>query len=156
MAQLIAKYTALPSATEQRLLEELTYLFNTCVYQPFLQLLAVQDINDSLQNQINELYNALMSLLSKYTSWWNGMEELTKGFMVPTLRAMRHAPEVLRQVKNMEESISVARAAVERSRAHGMQVAEDSALEALNLTAHRTQWIIPPKSKRRYRREHTL
>ncbi|KAI1613433.1 hypothetical protein EDD36DRAFT_465557 [Exophiala viscosa] len=152
MAQLIAKYTALPSRTEQRLLDELTYVFDACVYQ---QLVA-QDIDNSLQDRINELYDVLMSLLSKYTLWWNGMEDLTKGYMLPTLRAMRQAPDVLRQVTYMEQSISAARAAFGKSQASGMQNSENQVVEALNLTVYHTQMAIPPKSKRRYRREHTL
>ena len=124
------------------------------MYDPFLQLLAVQDINDALQNMMNELYNVLMSLLSKYTLWWNGMKDLTKGYMLPTLQAMRHGPEVLQQVTSMEESISAARAAVRKPQAPDMHISENQAVEALGLAG--TQWAIPPRSKRRYRREHTL
>lgn len=138
------------------MVEELTYLFDIHVYHSFLQLLAVKDVNSVLQDRINELYNALMSLLSQYRLWWNGMKDIKEGYMLPTLRAIRRAPEVWRQVKNMEENISVARAAIERSQASGTQIADEDVVEALNLTGCRSQWAIPPKSKRRYRREHTV
>ncbi|KAK5189872.1 hypothetical protein LTR99_004145 [Exophiala xenobiotica] len=156
MARLIVEYTALPCRTEQKLLEELAHLFDAYVYHPFLELLAVEDVDRATEDRINELYDAVMSLLANYKIWCRGMIDIKETYMVPTRLAIRNSPKVMQEIMETEASKAAARAAIGTPEAPGMQPADERLIQELNLSISRRQWTIPPRNRRRYRREHTV
>jgi hypothetical protein len=57
------RYITLPCQTEKGILEELTYIFDACVYNYFLELLSLREAGTDILNAINNLYDELMNLL---------------------------------------------------------------------------------------------
>lgn len=144
-----------PCRAEKKIIEELTHLFDALVYHPFLRLLNVQNVQLQIQDRINEVYDALMSLLHSYSLWWSGMKDIKQKYMLPTLRRIQNSPETLLEIREFEEYKEAAKAAIGRPDAPGMRPADERVIRELNLATSRKP-TIPTKSRDRYRREHTV
>ncbi|KIX96340.1 uncharacterized protein Z520_08118 [Fonsecaea multimorphosa CBS 102226] len=155
-AVLITWYAALPCRTEQTMLEELAHVFDAYVYHPFLRLLGIEDVDIDVQEAINSLYDVLMTLLHDYAMWMSAMKDIAVNHMQPLMRTIRKCPQALEEIFKAESLGETVKASIGDSEAPGMQPADERVIRELNLSTSRRRPPIPPRSRQRYRREHTV
>lgn len=102
------------------------------------------------------LYDAIMTLINNYNLWWKGMKDIRQNHMLPLMRRIRTSPDTIRKIAEMEHLTTAARAMIASSEAPGMQPADEGIVEELNRSADRRRMAIPPRTKQRYRRQHTV
>ncbi|EXJ69621.1 uncharacterized protein A1O5_07657 [Cladophialophora psammophila CBS 110553] len=155
-AILITWYTALPCRTEKMILEDLTHVFDSYVYHPFLQLLGIEDVDIDVQDAVNSLYDVLMSLLHNYALWMNGMRDIQVNHMRPLMRRIRTSPRILEEIVEAEHLGETVKASIGSPEAPGMQAADERVIQELGLSTSRRRAAIPARVRQRYRREHTV
>ncbi|KIW74359.1 hypothetical protein Z517_12299 [Fonsecaea pedrosoi CBS 271.37] len=153
---LLTWYTALPCRTEQTMLEDLTHVFDSYVYHPFLQLLGIERVDIDVQVAVNGLYDVLMTLLHHYAVWMNEMKDITVNYMRPLMRRIRRSPQILGTISEAEELGEAVKASIGDSEAPGMQPHNERVIQELNLSVSRRRRVVPPRVRQRYRREHTV
>lgn len=138
------------------ILEDLTHIFDSYVYHPFLQLLRRADIDVEIQDQLNQLYDALMTLLHNYNLWWEGMGTIRKHYMLPLMRRILDSPETLRENAEFEQVIEAAKTKIGSVEEPGIPTADERTILELNSSASRRHMAVPPRARNRYQREHTF
>ncbi len=138
------------------MLEELTHIFDAYVYNPYLELLALEEVEGDIQDAINETYDGLMTLLHNYNMWTKGMKDVKENHVQPLMRRMRQTPEVMREIAESEFDKIMAQASIGSPEGPGMQPADERTIQELNLSTSRRYAPIPRRARSRYRREHTV
>ena len=155
-ADCLSRYISLPCRAEKDLLEEITHLFDAYVYNCFLELCSLGEIDGEIEDAINVAYDILMTLLRNYSMWMEGMKNLKENHLQPLLRRIKVSPETLRGIAEAEFVKAMAKASIESSEAPGMQPADERTIQELNLSTRSRHGLLPRRATSRYRREHTV
>jgi hypothetical protein len=91
------RYITLPCQTEKGVLEELTHISDTYVYNHFLELLSLGEAGIDIQDAINRLYDELIKLLHNCSRRMRGMKDLKRKHLQPLLTQIRESPEICRK-----------------------------------------------------------
>ena len=126
------------------------------MYNPFLELLSLDEVDVELEGAIHEVYDILMTLLHKYTLWMRGMKNLKEYYMQPLLKRIKNSPENRRDLAEDEFVKAMAKASIGSLEGPGMQPADERTIQELNLSTSRRHAPIPRRVRSRYRREHTV
>jgi hypothetical protein len=64
--------------------------------------------DEALLEQLNSLYNALMTFRNTYKQWIDAMKHVGNNFTRPTMRRILESPKVMRQILEFEGQVEVA------------------------------------------------
>lgn len=150
------RHLALPSHHEKVLLEQLAHTFDAYVYSPFLVLLGLEELDVEIEDNINELYDTMMTLLHNYNVWMRDMRKLKENYTQPLIRKIRKSPEILLDIAEAENIKKITIASIGSPDIPGVQPADDRLIQELNLTTSRRRHPVPRRARSRFRREHTV
>jgi hypothetical protein len=68
----------------------------------------VRDQDDELFDQLNTLYDALMTVSTKYRRWMAAMKRVGNDFTKPTMRRILQAPGVMENILEFEGQLEAA------------------------------------------------
>ena len=109
----IPRHLSSPSQTELNLLSQLLRVFDAYIYHPYLHLKTTSSNFDiSTSATINNLYNALLNLLSSYKRWIRSMSSFKQSYMTPIMRRIQDSPWIQREIEQMEETLGAAQKAL--------------------------------------------
>ncbi len=78
------------------------------MYRPFLAIPRSQVYDEVLLEKLDSLYNAIMTLATRYKKWMVAMKRVGNDFTKPTVRRILQSPEVMKGVLEFEGQLEVA------------------------------------------------
>lgn len=78
------------------------------MYRPFLAIPRSQVYTEALLENLDSLYNAIMTLTTRYKKWMVAMKRVGNNFTRPTMRRILQSPEVMKGVLEFEGQLEVA------------------------------------------------
>ena len=108
-------------------------------------MLQLEDVDVDVQDRINILYDAVMTLLKNYQLWWNGMRDIRQNYMLPLVRKLQQSPDMLQEIVEARRLLEAVKASVARPRTPGMEPADSCILQGLSLGGIQTQVAIHPR-----------
>jgi len=105
----LSSYTTIPSACAIDLCNQLCLIYDACIYRPALAIPRGHGPDDEeLLEQLNALYDALMTVSTKYRRWMAAMKRVGNDFTKPTMRRILQAPRVLENILEFEGQLEAA------------------------------------------------
>ena len=168
-ASLILKHLSLPSLTGHSLHSDLLPVFDAYIYSPYLHL-PRHHFSLAGSTRINELYDALNTLINTSSTWLRTIGRLKEQHMTPILRRIQDSSWVQTEITQMEDALEACNRMNSKpiSKVVGSVVGAEQVKGAEKLAERRSKSSMAMKERRRVmvkaqtrtrtrvRREHTL
>ena len=104
----------------------------------------------TLEDTINALYDALMTLLSTYQKWLRTMRDFKLKYMTPIMRRIQDSPWIQREIEQMESTYEAAGETLSKLQASvvASKLQQDQVLAAARMAERRAKSSGPKVSAR--------
>jgi hypothetical protein len=86
----------------------LCLIYDACIYRPVLAIPRAQAHDEELLEQLDKLYDALMTVSTKYSRWMAAIKRVGNDFTKPTMRRILQAPGVMKNILEFEGQLQAA------------------------------------------------
>jgi hypothetical protein len=105
----LSSHTTIPSAGIIDLCNQLCLIYDACIYRPALAIpRAAQGHDEDLLARLDTLYDALMTVSTKYRRWMAAMKHIGDDFTKPTMRRILQSPAVMQSILEFEGQLEAA------------------------------------------------